>query len=188
MSSDNSPIRTSLAQTTLTSTEAALLGLLADGEQSGYDLKRRVERSVGYFWAPARSQIYAVLPRLVDAGLARRRQVRQSSRPDKQLYRITQDGRAALAAWLDVPVAAEPGHNVLLLKLFFGDHGDRAAMVEHVRARRRDAEQLKADLLEIEARASHTPEDRFPALTRRYGLEYADALIRWAEWAEGQLA
>ena len=61
-------------------------------------------------------------------------------------------------------------------------------MVEHVRARRRDAEQLKADLLEIEARASHTPEDRFPALTRRYGLEYADALIRWAEWAEGQLA
>jgi hypothetical protein len=61
-------------------------------------------------------------------------------------------------------------------------------MLEHVRASRRSAEQLKEELLEIEARASKTPEDRFPALTRRYGLEYAEALIRWAVWAEAELA
>jgi DNA-binding PadR family transcriptional regulator len=113
--------------------------------------------------------------------------VRQSGRPDKQLYRITEAGRAALRAWLDLPVEAEPGHNVLLLKLFFGDHGDPEVMLEHVRTRRRDAEQLKAELLEIDARAQRTSEDRFPALTRRYGLEYAAALIRWAEWAEQEL-
>jgi DNA-binding PadR family transcriptional regulator len=129
-----------------------------------------------------------VLPRLVDQGLARRREVRQSRRPDKQLYRITKTGTAALKAWLDVPVDPESGQNVLLLKLFFGGYGDRSAMVEHVRARRRAAERLKDELLEIEARASRTPGDRFPALTRRYGLEYADALIRWAEWAEQELA
>jgi PadR family transcriptional regulator, regulatory protein AphA len=164
-----------------------VLGLLADGEQSGYDLKRRVARSVGYFWAPARSQIYAVLPRLVGQGLVRGREVRQSGRPDKQLYRITKAGRAALRAWLDLPVEAEPGHNVLLLKLFFGDHGDREVMLEHVRARRREAEQLKEELLEIEARTPRTSDDLFPSLTRHYGLEYADALIRWADWAERKL-
>ena len=164
-----------------------MLGLLAGGEQSGYDLKRRVARSVGYFWAPARSQIYAILPRLVRHGLARRREVRQSGRPDKQLYRMTAAGRAALRAWLELPVDPEPGHNVLLLKLFFGTYGDPQAMLEHVRARRSDAEQLKAELLEIKARTATTPADRFPALTRRYGLEYADALIRWAEWAEREL-
>jgi DNA-binding PadR family transcriptional regulator len=114
--------------------------------------------------------------------------VRQSTRPDKQLYRVTRAGQEALRAWLDLPVDPEPGHNVLLLKLFFGGHGDSAVMLEHVRARRRDAERLKRELLEIEGQARRTPEDRFPALTRRYGLEYADALIRWADWAEGQLA
>jgi DNA-binding PadR family transcriptional regulator len=165
-----------------------VLGLLASGEQSGYDLKRRIERSVGYFWAPARSQIYAVLPRLVDAGLVRRREVKQSRRPDKQLYRITKGGREALRAWLAVPIDPEPGHTVLLLKLFFGEHGDFDSMLDHVRARRRDAEQLKKELIEIEARTPKTPEDRFPALTRRYGLEYADALIRWADWAERNLS
>lgn len=97
-------MRTSLDRTTtqtLTTTEAALLGLLADGELSGYDLKRLVERSVGYFWRPARSQIYAVLPRLVERGLARRRAVAQAMRPDKQVYRITPAGRGALRTWLD---------------------------------------------------------------------------------------
>ena len=165
-----------------------MLGLLASAEQSGYDLRRRIERSVGYFWAPARSQIYAVLPRLVDAGLVRRREVKQSRRPDKQLYRITKAGREALRAWLAVPVDPEPGHNVLLLKLFFGEHGDVDSMLDHVRARRRDAEQLKSELIAIEAGTPRTPEDRFPALTRRYGFEYADALIRWADWAEKKLS
>lgn len=163
-----------------------MLGLLADGEQSGYDLRRRIERSLGYFWAPARSQIYAVLPRLVQAGLARRRGVRQETRPDKQLYRVTPAGRAALAVWVDQPAALEPGHSLLLLKLFLGEHGDPEAMVEHVRRRRRDAEQLKSELLDLEARAEPGKE-RYPALTRRYGLEYAEALIRWARWAEAEL-
>jgi DNA-binding PadR family transcriptional regulator len=171
----------------LTATEAAVLGLLADGEQSGYDLRRCAERSVGYFWAPARSQIYAVLPRLVEAGLARRRHVRQDTRPDKRLYRITAAGRAALAEWLNRPAELEPGHSLLLLKLFFGDHGDPGAMLEHVRGRRREAEQLRTELLEIDARTPKTEQDRYPALTRRYGLEYAEALIRWARWAEGEL-
>jgi DNA-binding PadR family transcriptional regulator len=172
----------------LSDTEYAVLGLLTFGERSGYELDKLARRSIGYFWRPAKSKIYAILPRLVERGFAATRSVAQAPRPDKQLYRITAAGRAALAHWLDRPVESEPGHSVLLLKLFFGDYGDPAAMLEHVRGRRREAEQLKAELLEIEARTPKTAEDRYPALTRRYGLEYAEALIRWARWAEGELA
>ena len=63
----------------LTTTEAALVGLLRKGPMSGYDLRKDVERSVGYFWAPAKTQIYATLPKLVEAGSPRRR--RSSRRP-----------------------------------------------------------------------------------------------------------
>src|SRR4051794_27802576 len=38
----------------VTATEVAVLGLLADGERSGYDLLREAERSVGFFWTPAK--------------------------------------------------------------------------------------------------------------------------------------
>ena len=70
---------------TLTPTEYAVLGLLTSGEQSGYDLQKYAERSVGYFWTPAKSRIYATLPRLVDEGLVLSRGVVQSGRPNKQL-------------------------------------------------------------------------------------------------------
>jgi DNA-binding PadR family transcriptional regulator len=183
-------VRTSLDRTThvLTTTEAAILGLLAERELSGYDLKRVVERSVGYFWRPARSQIYAVLPRLVERGLARRRDVAQATRPDKQLYRITLAGREALRTWLDeAPLDPEP-ERILLLKLFFGAEADRAALLGFVRERRAAAEQLARELRALDPKAESDPHDRFHALTRRYGLEVSAAVARWARWVEKELA
>ena len=59
-------------------------------------------------WAPAKSQLYAVLPRLVDAGLAKKRDVPQRGRPEKQVYRITRP-EEALRSWLNSgPIAPVP--------------------------------------------------------------------------------
>jgi PadR family transcriptional regulator AphA len=105
---------------TLTTTEGAILGLLAFGERSGYDLARLAETSVAHLWTPSQSQIYKTLPRLLQQGLARRRGIRQKDRPDKSLYRITAQGRKELRGWLD-EVEEEPtgGRVIFPLKLFF---------------------------------------------------------------------
>jgi DNA-binding PadR family transcriptional regulator len=171
----------------LTATEGAVLGLLARAgrEVSGYDVKKASDRSVGYFWGPARSQIYAVLPRLVDAGLATRRDVAQSGKPDKQLYRITAAGRRALGTWLDESeVEADASRNTLLLKLFFGAYGDRDRLAADVREYRRSAEELLSALDRIEARTAPGDADFFPSLTRAYGRDWARAMVRWARAAE----
>jgi DNA-binding PadR family transcriptional regulator len=180
------PVKTKPA--TLTATEVAVLGLLTSGPMSGYDLKKRAEGSVGYFWDPAKSQIYAVLPRLVEAGFATSRKVTQEQRPDKQVYRITTRGRAALKEWIELtPPPPDPARNPLLLKVFFGHLADPEAVIEQVRARRREAEQLKAQLEQIDERSSGTGGDLYPSLTRRYGHHYADAIIRWAKDVEREL-
>ena len=183
-------MRTSHDRTThvLTTTEAAILGVLAERELSGYDLKRAVERSVGYFWRPARSQIYAVLPRLVERRLARRRDVAQTSRPDKQVYRVTPAGRDALRGWLnEAPLEPEP-ERILLLKLFCGEQADPGALLGFVRERRQAAEQLARELRALDKEAKDFPHDRFHALTRRYGLELSGAIVRWARSVEQELA
>jgi PadR family transcriptional regulator AphA len=180
------PVKTKAA--TLTATEAAVLGLLTKGPLSGYDLKKRAERSVGYFWDPAKSQIYAVLPRLVEAGYARSRKVEQSGRPDKLVYRITTRGRQALKEWIELAPALESARSLLLLKVFFGNLADREAVLAHVRERRRNAEELKAELDEIDARAAGGEHDLFPSLTRSYGRHWADAVIRWTREVERKLA
>jgi DNA-binding PadR family transcriptional regulator len=177
-------VRTSKAS--LTTTEVAILGVLTWGPLSGYDVKKTVDSTVGYVWGPARSQIYAVLPRLVESGLATSRTVAQSRRPDKNVYRITAAGRAALKAWIEeTPPPPDPDRNPLLLKIFFGDASSPEVLAAQVRHRRHEAERLLETLERFDAEAD--PGDLYSALTRAWGHAYADAVIRWARKAERRL-
>jgi PadR family transcriptional regulator, regulatory protein AphA len=172
---------------TLTATEAALLGLLRKRPMSGYDLRKDVERSVAYFWAPAKTQIYATLPKLVGAGLATQERVVQDARPDKTVYAITPAGREALREWVEeAPLDAGQGRNLLLLKLYFGEDVDQEALRRQLRERRADAQRLLSELENLEeAGAGGSP---YEALTRRWGFIYGEALKRWTEEAEAALA
>jgi DNA-binding PadR family transcriptional regulator len=170
----------------LTTTEAALLGLLRTGPMSGYDLRKDVERSVGYFWAPAKTQIYATLPKLMEAGLATQERVVQSARPDKTVYAITEAGSDALREWVEeAPLEAGHGRNLILLKLFLGEGADPEALRRQLAERRAEAERLLAELEQLEAAGAG--ESPFEAITRRWGFLYAEALLRWTEEAEEAL-
>src|SRR5439155_9217920 len=123
----------------ISATEAALLGLLTRGEMSGYDLQRAADEAGGFFWAPTKSRIYAVLPQLVERGYATSREIQQTGRPNKQLYRITKPGRAALQAWLEEPPVFEPERAPILLKLYLGELLEPEVLIEHVRKVRSEA-------------------------------------------------
>jgi PadR family transcriptional regulator, regulatory protein AphA len=172
------PVRTKSEAVTLTATECAVLGLLTKGERSGYDLAKKAERSVGYVWAPARSQIYAVLPRLVRQGLATSRKIRQSARPDKQVYRITTSGSAALRDWLETSPDSEA---TFLLRVFFGDLMSREALVSLIERRRNEARSELTEFRAIEERIKDEPTDFHPYLTLRWGFAHHRALIRWTD-------
>lgn len=176
-----------MSTTMLTTTEAAILGLLRMGPMSGYDLRKDAERSVGYFWAPAKTQIYATLPKLVEAGYARSKKVAQATRPDKVVYELTELGLAALRTWIaEAPLEAGHGRNLILLKLFIANPDDVEALLPQLGERRAAAQRLHDELVELEAagKGDVTP---FQRLTRRFGFLYAEAVLRWAEEAEREL-
>lgn len=167
----------------LTTTEHALLGMLARyGEHSGYELLKLAEDGIGFIWSPAKSHVYEVLPRLERGGHARRRIVEQSTKPDRHVWRITQRGRIALADWIST-IDGEPleDRGVLLLKLFFGDHGDPDALVAHLERFRAQATAKLARLRAIQAAAPVTIRDQLPLMTLRQGLAGTAAQLRWAE-------
>jgi DNA-binding PadR family transcriptional regulator len=173
-------VRTIPAQTQLTTTEGVVLGLLAEGERSGYDLLKRAEGSVGHMWAPAKSQLYAVLPRLVDAGLAKRRSVKQGSRPEKQVYWLTPAGRSAVRSWLaDAPART---WDELLLKIFFVQLAPRAALLRHLDDAADTQRGFLAQYEEIE------PATSSGALTLRYGLDLMPLRLAWIESARKELS
>ena len=164
----------------LTTTEGVILGLLSEkDERSGYDLLKRAEGSVAHMWTPAKSQLYAVLPRLVESGLARRRNVRQRGRPDKQLYRLTPGGRDAVRHWLET--STPKTWDELLLKVFFAPLGSRAALVRHLDAY---AERTREQL---ETYRAIRPSTRYGGLTLDYGLEEMPLRVAWLERVKAAL-
>ena len=177
------PLRTKKLTTAppVTATEVAVLGLLADGERSGYDLLRAAERSVGFFWTPAKTQLYAVLRKLVANGFATSRLVRQQERPDKTLYRLTDAGLERLRTGLE-QVHSSVNKNPLELRIFFGEHRPLDAVVADLEAVRDSAREHLGELERIEETFDH---DRylFPYLTLLRGKENARADVAWAERA-----
>ena len=168
-----------------TRTELAVLGLLAwSGESSGYELHKRAGRSVGFIWAPARSQLYAVLKRLAADGLATGRDVVQTDRPDKRMFSVTEAGLATLREWLDRVEPIEPeDRDGLLLKLFFGAFGDPAAGRRQLLDYRARVEQRLATYREIER--TFDDDSEAAALQRlqslRLGIALMEASLGWAD-------
>jgi DNA-binding PadR family transcriptional regulator len=166
-------------------TELAVLGLLAwAGESSGYELHKRAARSVAFIWAPARSQLYAVLKRLDADGLVRGRRVKQSDRPDKRLFSLTEAGRSTLGAWLGRVEAIEPeDRDGVLLKVFFAAHGDVDAGRAQLLDWRGRVEARLATYREIEGGFhGETGADAAARLqTLRLGMALMAASLAWAD-------
>ena len=174
------PGRTTAATTrALTTTEGAVLALLAlEGERSGYDLLKRVSRAIAYVWSPAKTQLYAVLPRLERDGLATSKEVAQANRPDKRLYRITPVGRSALDGWLAEIVPGDA--QLFFLKAFVGGLMPRERLIQHYEHFAREQEERIAELRSIEPRNTRRGHDYHHYLLLRLGIGRAEQSLAWA--------
>src|SRR3954465_11421430 len=82
----------------LANAAAAVLGMVALGARSGYEIRRAAELSLRFFWALGPPQIYAELGRLEEAGLVAG-QDESRGRRARRTYAITKAGERALGPW-----------------------------------------------------------------------------------------
>jgi DNA-binding PadR family transcriptional regulator len=155
---------------TLTTTEAAVLALLAiEGEQTPYRLAAAVEDAIGHVWSPARSGLFATLPRLANDGLAYRR---------GRLYRISSDGRAALDAWQRT---VEPGaRETFFLKLFVGGLTTPDVLLEHVEQFADDVDERLERYRALARTNSNEGHDWYHRLLLDHAIMRAEQELDWA--------
>ncbi len=81
----------------------AILVCLTERPMTGYELAKTFDTSIGFFWRADHQQIYRELARLRDRGHIQGREVVQSGKPNKLVYTLTSEGRAALRHWAARP-------------------------------------------------------------------------------------
>lgn len=155
-----------------------VLGLLAKGPRSGYDIKAVVDRSTRFFWAASYGQIYPELRRLEAEGLIEGEDSPTGGRR-RRVYKLTPAGRKALVEWLVGPTITIELRDESLLRLFFADALPQEQALMLLEGRKRGHEQYLETLRAIDARPGQDPP--FVDLVLRWGIAFNEWGARWCQ-------
>lgn len=170
----------------------AILVLLETEPSSGYDLLKQFKNSLGYFWNAKHQQIYQQLKLLSQEGLIECKLEMQAGKPDKKVYKITDNGVSELSSWLEQPVRPNKINDALLVKIYGGHLTSSENLLseldEHLNLHHTTLLQLK----EIEKRYLALPQKtqnkyQLPYITLRRGIIGEEAWIQWANETIGMI-
>ena len=160
-------------------------GLSVQPDLSGYDIRKGIQQSLGYFWAESYGQIYPALKRLADEGLIAPSKAKGNGRTRRQTYVLTDAGRAALREWLALPFHNEPPRNEFLLKLFFAGEASPDVAIAHIQdlneRNRRWLVTIKTIEASIPQEQLSNPHLPYWMLTLSFGKALTSAALEWGE-------
>ena len=147
------------------------LGVLSTGEASGYEIKKEIEEGMfSHFIDASFGSIYPALTQLAGEGLVTVRAEEQTGKPDKKVYAITANGRAALARSIAVLPAKDKYKSEFLFQMLLHQFISPGVMLAAIDKQIGD---LKADLTRIaECRCSEQPH-----AGARFVADYGEAVL-----------
>jgi DNA-binding PadR family transcriptional regulator len=157
-----------------------LLALLEGAPKYGYQLRVEFEAATGATWPLNVGQVYTTLNRLDRDGLVE--PVGSADESGKVVYRITETGRAELAAWFDEPIEhdARP-RDELVIKVAMAvatPTVDALAVIDAQRAAAHRA--IRA----ATRRKAGPATDLATALVHEAAIFAAEAEVRWLDHCE----
>lgn len=174
----------------------AILVSLCEQAGSGYELARRFDRSIGYFWGATHQQIYRTLRTMENNDWVRATTVAQHGRPDKRVYTVSESGRAELARWIAEPLgSSRPGRGSALsdnstrdiaVKLRGAVYGDVAAVRAQVAALRAERAESLNTYRGLQHRTFPDPSALRAAALHQYlvlrgGIRAEESAIEWLD-------
>ncbi|PSB23608.1 PadR family transcriptional regulator [Stenomitos frigidus] len=164
----------------------AILAILLDQPCSGYDLRKRFEGSVGFFWQASFQQIYRELSKLEEQGLLSFETIHQQSRPDKRIYQMTEAGKAYLKAWIAEPCDIAPLRDDLLVKTFSGYAVPNDTFLAELKQHQARHQERLTVYRQIEQKFFPNPQAlpvkaKFQYLTLLNGIRFETAWLAWCE-------
>jgi DNA-binding PadR family transcriptional regulator len=154
---------------------------------TGYELAKTFDSSIGFFWKANHQQIYRELSRLRDRGHIQGREVVQSGKPNKLVYTLTAEGRAALKHWAARPSIPPSIKDDLLVRLCALDSVDieplRADLMARQEYHRDRSGRYERILTKLFPHGAASAADTGKMLGLRIGLRHERLVAEWCEEA-----
>ncbi len=177
------------------SNQYAILGMLNHEPLTGYDLKKRMELTIGFFWPDlSYSKIYPTLKKMEKDKLVSMKEIEGENRPNRKVYSITKKGLSHLKRWLVRPLNTKSSNNLfiimqeLLLKVYLGNITSVEVTSMFINDSKSGIEQGNAMLKLFEKNLrNHLDKDDdhyYYLMTVLMGIDVTEAIIKWTSKAE----
>jgi len=170
--------------------DLVILGLLVHEDLTGYDIKKRIDGAISFFWKGSFGNIYPALSDMEKSGLVAKRRADDGGRREKILYHITDKGMELLKRWLNEEQAVNDMKYETLLKLYFGGAGCRDTALKNIMF---FEEQVKKDLAVLKVykenleKVLDNKDHIFYYLTVTFGIDTYEAYLKWCRKAKKML-
>lgn len=167
--------------------DSVILGLLSHESLTGYEIKKRMDTTLKFFWSASFGSIYPTLNSLVQDGLVTRLELTDKGR-DKIIYTITDKGRGYLKQWLVLPVTKDELRYETLLKLFFGSEIGPEVTIGHIVDFETKIEAelpyLEGAVRELKKLPKGEGAHSYYLLTAMFGVEVYKTYLEWCKEAK----
>jgi DNA-binding PadR family transcriptional regulator len=167
--------------------DCVILGLLSHESLTGYEIKKRMDTTLKFFWSASFGSIYPTLNSLVQDDLVTKLEITDKGR-DKVIYTITEAGREYLKQWLVLPVTKDELRYETLLKLFFGSEIGSEVTIGHIvdfeRKIKGELPYLKGAVSELKKIQKGEEAHRYYLLTAMFGEKVYKTYLEWCEEAK----
>ena len=163
-----------------------LLGLLSHEPMTGYEMKKRLDSSLRFFWGGSFGSIYPTLNQMEQEGKVTKENASSNGR-EKISYSITDIGREALKEWLKKPAEKDEIRYETLLKLFFGNERGFEGAGENIERFEEKCKDELQILRMFEENLSHYLEEdthKYYYLTVQFGIRTYESYLKWCEEAK----
>lgn len=172
--------------------DMVILGLLMHENLSGYDIKKRIDSGISFFWKGSYGSIYPSLNAMEQEGLiVRVSDPGSESRREKFLYSITKAGKEHLVAWLQDAKASNDLKYETILKLFFGGAVGPEVTIRTIEQFEQDISAelqiLKVYQKNLEESMHQSEDHLYFYLTVTFGVETYEGYLRWCREAKEML-
>ncbi|MEL7224132.1 MAG: PadR family transcriptional regulator, partial [Cyanobacteria bacterium J06576_12] len=166
----------------------AILAALFNQPCSGYDLVKRFNKSVEYYWSASHQQIYKALAKLEEADYVLAEKIEQENRPNKKHYTVTENGRVHLQQWIgETEDDLSPLKSNLLVKLSVGHMVPTETLLTTLSTyylqHREKLKSYQAVSKQYALAPELSRESRFQYLALRAGIRQQFAWVAWCEEA-----
>jgi DNA-binding PadR family transcriptional regulator len=168
-------------------TAYAVLGFLADGAKSGYEIKQDIEERASHFWSESFGQIYPVLKKLTSDEMIEKVDSEDSGKRSRQRYAITEKGLEELKEWIVDPAEYATIRSEFLLKLYFGTHVGIENSLQHLEeykhwhVRRQSLFAKYMQILSEEESDPNSPGAILRRSTLEFGVESTQMALDWSQ-------